>query len=404
MLRIARTFGSLESLRDRLLARGAISVIATGEPALCTITEGVLSVLLTVRERSAKQPFVGRMEESVDSSPGHKRGFPGLREPLDTALLRGRSVVLIATDAIDLPNPIAALAPEVIRLAPLDRRLLVYALRLTHPDIEPHALDDLPEDVSLADLSLSSLVLAFRAPDVQALLARLEEALETPSAGATTGPGLHNFPLPPSVRDAVDQLLADLKDWRQGSLPWQDVTRGFLLFGPPGSGKTEIARLIAQDAGISFHASSLAKLQASGARGSDVIRELRGLFAKAAKAAPSIVFLDELDAWGDRAREHDHNSSWTDLVVAGLLECLDGFDTAEGVLTIAATNFPDKIDAALRRPGRFDRLLALGHPDPDQLPAAIRWHLGSDLPDSDLTPLARAAIGMASFTRSGCSS
>lgn len=393
-LRIARTFVSMDGLRDRLLARGAITVIATGEPALGTVTESVLSALLADRAGSAPPLFVDMMADVLEQSPRSTNSFPGLREPLETALLRGRSVVLISGDGVDLPKPVAALAPEVISLAPLDRQGLLHALRLIRTDIEMPAPDDLPADASLAALSLASLALAFRAPDGPSLARRLAQPLERPVSDATPGPGLHNFPLPQPVRDAVDQLLADLRDWQQGRLPWKDVARGFLLYGPPGSGKTEVARLIAAQAGISFHASSLGKLQSSGSRGSEVIRELRALFAEAAKTAPSIIFLDELDAWGDRARVQDHNSSWTNLVVAGLLECLDGFDAMEGVLTIAATNYPNKIDAALRRPGRFDQLLTLGHPDPDQIPQAIRWHLQTDIPDADLTPLARQCIGM----------
>jgi len=394
-LRLARTFRTAEQLRARLLAHGAIVVIETGEAALDKSVEAVLAALLPDKPRSAiRAPFISLLDEGLDRGSTRPRSFPGLGDLLEQALLRGRGVILITADASVLPDPIAALSPEVISLVPPDRPILGHLLQLLRPELEDHALDRLPGDDALAGLDIPTIALALRASDAQTFSDRLATALTAEPPKPEPGPGLRDFPLPQPVRDAVDQLLADLHEWQDGRLPWKDVTRGFLLYGPAGSGKTEVARLIAQEAEVTFFGTSLAKLQASGSRGSDTIRELRALFAKAAAAAPAVVFIDELDAVGDRDRPHDHNSSWTNAIVAGFLEVLDGFDSMEGVLSIAATNYPNKIDAALRRPGRFDQLLTLGHPAPDQLPAAIRWHLGRDLPDADLTGLARQCIGM----------
>jgi ATP-dependent Zn protease len=192
----------------------------------------------------------------------------------------------------------------------------------------------------------------------------------------------------------LDQLLVDLRAWQAGEIPWRDVSRGLLLAGPPGCGKTEIPRLIAREAGIAVLAGSLGRWSSASARSSDVIREMRAFFDKAAALAPCIVFIDELDAFGDRARPQDHNSSWTDFVVAGLLECLDGFETHEGVVQMAATNHLDKVDDAIRRPGRFDRVVTLDHPTPELMPQSIRWQLGADLAGADLTGVAATAAGM----------
>ncbi len=200
--------------------------------------------------------------------------------------------------------------------------------------------------------------------------------------------------MPEEVRAPLTRILSDLQSWKAGEIPWRDVSRGLLLVGPPGSGKTEIPRLIAREAGVEVLAASMGRWQASGSRSSDILHEMRAFFEKAASMAPSVVFIDELDAFGDRARKPDHNSSWTDYVVGGLLECLDGFETHEGVVTMAATNHIEKVDAAIRRPGRFDQVVTLDYPTPDLMPQAIRWQVGADLPGADLSGVAAAAVGM----------
>nr|WP_244897950.1 AAA family ATPase [Marivita cryptomonadis] len=189
-------------------------------------------------------------------------------------------------------------------------------------------------------------------------------------------------------------MIADLRAWSNGALPWSEVTRGLLLEGPPGCGKTELARLVGQEAGLSVVAGSLGKWSSEGARASEVFKAMHGSFSKAAEQAPAILLIDELDAFGDRARAPDHNSSYTDHIVTSLLELLDGFDEREGVVILGATNHLWKIDAAIRRPGRFDKVLQLSHPSHEMLPQALRWHLGSDLPDMDLSAIAKAALGM----------
>lgn len=122
-------------------------------------------------------------------------------------------------------------------------------------------------------------------------------------------------------------------------------------------------------------------------------KAMRAAFASAAEQAPCILFIDEVDSFGDRARPRDHNSTYTDYILNALLDLLDGFHGHEGVMVMAATNHPDKLDAALIRPGRFDHIVTLDYPSFDRLPAAIRWQLGADLPDADLSGVAVRAAG-----------
>jgi cell division protease FtsH len=281
----------------------------------------------------------------------------------------------------------------MVELAPLDRTMLAQLLVDAYPlaNAPGAALSALPADAPVARITPSDLLFALRWPDPDRAVAALAAAL-TPEE-AENGPGLAEFPLPDQVRGPLEQLVEDLRAWQTGEIPWRDVSRGLLLAGPPGTGKTEVARLVAREAGISVVAGSVATWQAQGERASGIVKAMKESFAKAAAQAPCIVFIDEVDAFGDRDRR-DHNSSWTEYVVAALLECLDGYAGLEGVVPMAATNHVNKVDAAIRRPGRFDRVLRLGHPAVDLMPQAIRWQVWPDLSDVDLTAIAAQAAGM----------
>lgn len=409
-LQLARCFGSVAQLRGRLATPGGIVLLATGAAQNDDTVVKMLTAVLSdpLRSGPPAPPLVRTAADAISRSVRSRdQAFAGQSDEMRDALEIGRPIVVVTASTAGLSQDLRVLSPTLVQLPPLDVALLREILRSLYPpirdaDADPGAgVDDAAPDpalaalaaVDLARLTLEDLILALRAPSAAAAVKRLASTL-APAPASARRAGLADFPMSAEVRSAVDQLLADLRDWRTGTLPWSAVSRGLLLIGPPGCGKTEIPRLIAQDAGIEVHATSLARLQASGARSSDTVREMRNLFGKAAAGAPAIVFIDELDAFGDRARPHDHNSSWTDAIVAGLLECLDGFESLEGIVTIAATNYIDKIDAALRRPGRFDRLLCVTAPAPDQLGKAFRWHLEADLAGADITPIVAAAVGM----------
>src|SRR6266487_3145431 len=140
------------------------------------------------------------------------------------------------------------------------------------------------------------------------------------------------------------------------------IPRGVLLFGPPGTGKTLLARAVAGEAGAPFFSIS----------GSDFVEmfvgvgaaRVRDLFEQAKAAAPAIIFMDEIDAVGRHRGAglgggHDEREQ----TLNQLLVEMDGFETNEGVILIAATNRPDVLDPALLRPGRFDRQVVVDRPD-----------------------------------------
>jgi cell division protease FtsH len=174
------------------------------------------------------------------------------------------------------------------------------------------------------------------------------------------------------------------------------IPRGVLLSGEPGTGKTLLARAVAGEAGVPFFSMSASEFveMIVGVGASRV----RDLFAQAKEAAPSIIFIDEIDAIG-RSRSagaYGGSNDEREQTLNQILTEMDGFDASTGVIVLAATNRPDVLDSALLRPGRFDRRVAIQSPDSQGREQILRVHTrGVPLaPDVDLAGLAATTVGM----------
>jgi transitional endoplasmic reticulum ATPase len=168
--------------------------------------------------------------------------------------------------------------------------------------------------------------------------------------------------------------------------------RGVLLYGPPGCGKTYLVRALASSGRLSVHAVKGAELMDKWVGSSE--KAVRELFARARDSAPSLVFLDEIDALAPR-RGQSVDSGVTDRVVAALLTELDGIDPLRDVVVLGATNRPDLIDPALLRPGRLERLVFVEPPDAEARREILRT-AGKSIPlaaDVDLDALASELDG-----------
>ena len=221
---------------------------------------------------------------------------------------------------------------------------------------------------------------------------RMIEAIYGQPADQTEGPKLEELYGYKEAGQWGRKLVAALCDYRAGQLPWADVDAGALIVGPPGTGKTLYAGAVARSAAIPFFPTSYAAWQSVGeGHLGTVLREMRRVFSDAALAAPSLIFIDEVDtlqARGTTARADD----WWRAIINALLEVLDGTSRREGVIVIAACNDDRGLDPALVRAGRLDRKFFIGLPEEDDLTKILAHHLPS-VSQADIEPAALTLAG-----------
>ncbi|MGD0050042.1 MAG: ATP-dependent zinc metalloprotease FtsH, partial [Bryobacteraceae bacterium] len=198
------------------------------------------------------------------------------------------------------------------------------------------------------------------------------------------------------AKEELQEIIEFLREPQKFQKLGGRIPKGVLLVGPPGTGKTLLARAIAGEASVPFFSIS----------GSDFVEmfvgvgasRVRDLFEQGKKNAPCIIFIDEIDAVGRHRGAglgggHDEREQ----TLNQLLVEMDGFESNEGVILVAATNRPDVLDPALLRPGRFDRRVVVGRPDVQGREAILRVHtkkvpLGDNV---DLSVLGRGTPGLA---------
>jgi cell division protease FtsH len=193
----------------------------------------------------------------------------------------------------------------------------------------------------------------------------------------------------------LEEVVAFLKNPQKFTKMGARIPKGVLLVGMPGTGKTLMARAVAGEAGVAyFHMSGSDFVEMFVGVGASRVRDL---FEQGRRSAPCIIFIDELDAVGrTRGAGYGGGHDEREQTLNQLLVEMDGFDSKDGVIILAATNRPDVLDPALLRPGRFDRQVVVAMPDIKEREAILQIHaakipLGKDI---DLSRIARATPGM----------
>ena len=196
------------------------------------------------------------------------------------------------------------------------------------------------------------------------------------------------------VRGELMEVVDFMRDPKRFERLGAKVPKGLLLYGPPGTGKTLLAKAVAFESGANFYSASASSfVEMFAGLGASRIRKL---FAEARKNAPAIIFIDELDAVGAQRSGHGFNRE-QDQTLNQLLVELDGFEGAEQVVVMGASNRIQDLDPALLRPGRFDRQLLVPPPDLAGREAILRVHTRGkplNIDDVDLGTVARQTSGL----------
>ncbi len=358
-----RVVAQLLALMDGLSGRGNVIVIgATNRP-------GALDPALRRPGRFDREIEIGVPDKQArhEIMQIHTRGMP-LAEDVDLKKLAETTHGYTGAD-----------------LAALSRETAMKSLRRYLPEINLEEEHIPPTVLEKMDVRYEDFLNAYKEITPTAMR---EVYIETPTVKWSDIGGLGDV-----KRELIEAVEWPLKNPeifdRLGIRP----PKGILLFGPPGCGKTMLARAVATESEANFITIKGPEVFSKWVGESE--KAIREVFRKARMAAPSVIFFDEFDSLVPRRGMGFADSGVTERVISQLLTEMDGILTLEDVVVIAATNRPDIIDRAVLRPGRFDRLIYVPEPDEEARLEIFKLYT-KDMPldsDVDIEPLAKTAKG-----------
>jgi cell division protease FtsH len=388
----------LQSAKTALVT-AAFDACTTPQVRRRLLSERGLAVVVTVPNASWVKPISGHLSQRIDGehyprdgSQRHKGQSSTDNEDVASALAQGRSVIGVSqAPERFLPSILVNSADIQIRIESPNSATITKAMRLCLRGPFP---SELPIGLGIG-LDFNEIVAAMRQNSTPAeAVQRMQSASQARLATdrTTVLPELEEAVFYGEARDWGLTLAADVTAARAG-LDWSHIDRGAVFYGEPGTGKSWLVRIIARACGLPIIEASVAELFTTGGDHlGSVIKVQRSVFDRAAAQAPCILFWDELDAMPNRATLSPRNRDyWLPIVDDFLLQV----STAPpGVIIIGATNQIADVDSALLRPGRLERKIEVKAPGTAEgLAMILRFHLGNELADTDLVPVARLGLG-----------
>lgn len=392
ILRLAATFETQERI-DALFEPGAVTLMTGASRSALDDAATILKDQFLPADREIALRPLKRQKQHKDLSI-HVLGEmlrSDIMPEIDELFEGTEPLLILVPDETTLPEALAEVLPASLTLAPLSREIILALLHLTYaPPVFARLEALLPSEGEFDAISATALSFALRASSAEEAARRITQALPKPEP-APQGPTLADLTGHGEALLAARRIVADLALWQSGEVTWSDLTRSLLLFGPPGTGKSYLARAMGNSASVSFVSATFGEWQAEGHLGK-MLAAMRASFDEARNTAPSILFIDEIDAASSRWAPDRHNREYRRQVIDAFLAEIDTTARAEGVIIVGATNDRNAIDPAILRPGRFDLHIAVPLPDAATLIGVLQMHI--DLPDDQLRPLAQAAVGM----------
>jgi cell division protease FtsH len=302
------------------------------------------------------------------------------RETL-TQILKAKAGVIVITDNVENVDPRIREVATTYVATGVDRRVLYRICKQLWPRDYHKDLNHGAELIDGVPASLEDIHVAARgAVSSATFFARLyslstkKPEVEPPPPAKQALTKLSDMSGFGPARAWGLQLARDVEAYRAGDIDWSEVDSGLLLSSPPGGGKTMFASALAAECECEFIATQYSEWEGADSR---ITRGMEKLFESVRKKAQDnvvIFFIDEIDSMGSRG-DNGHNESWWTAIINTWLAFLDGAKDRHQVIVIAATNLPDRVDPAMRRPGRLDRHIVIPLPDIGEISGILLHHL-----------------------------